>query len=420
MALRHVHVVGAGLAGLSAAVTLAQAGVRATLYEAGPAAGGRCRSYFDKALGVRIDNGNHLLLSGNDATMAYLSAVGARESLTGPGRPVFAFMDVGSGERWTVAPGRGRIPWWILTRRIPGTRLADYLGLRRLQRAGADETVAALVGGTELYRRLIEPLSVSALNTPCETASAALLWAVLEGSLMRGGAACVPLWPREGMSETLVDPALAWLAARGGLLRTGCRVSGIDIENGRVRGFHLPDGPVALAADEALVLAVSAPVACDLLPGLAAPTAFEAIVNLHFRVGEAEVVPDLGAGIPGFMGLIGGTAEWLFAKPGVVSVTISAANRLAETPNAEIVARVWQDIQTALGWQGPMPPVRVLREKRATFAATPACAAMRSLPLTGIACMAVAGDWTATGLPSTIEGAIRSGRSASLNLLAQA
>ncbi len=417
--IRHVHIAGAGLAGLSAAVTLARAGVPATLYEAGPAAGGRCRSYFDKALGARIDNGNHLLLSGNDATMDYLATVGARETLTGPGRAVFAFMDVGRGERWTVAPGRGRIPWWILTRRIPGTRLLDYLALRRLQKVPPGMTVAEAVGGTELYRKLIEPLAVSALNTPCETASASLLWAVLEGSLMQGGSACVPLWPREGMSESLVDPALAWLAARGTRLRTGCRVSAIEIADGRVCGLTLPDGRVEIGADEALVVALPAPVASDLLPGLAAPAEFEAIVNLHFRIGAEDELPDLGGGVPGFVGLVGGTAEWLFAKPGILSVTISAANRLAEVSNETIAERVWADIETVRGVVAPMPPVRVLREKRATFAATATGAAARSLPFIGIAGLSMAGDWTATGLPSTIEGAIRSGRAAAQNLLAQ-
>ena len=78
--MRRVHIVGAGLAGLSAAVALTQEGQQVTLYEAGPAAGGRCRSYFDRELGCRIDNGNHLLLSGNSAAMIYLETIGARRS----------------------------------------------------------------------------------------------------------------------------------------------------------------------------------------------------------------------------------------------------------------------------------------------------------------------------------------------------
>src|SRR3954468_6695016 len=109
----HVHVLGAGLAGLSAAVALHAAGHGVTLVEAAPAAGGRCRSYFDRELGLRIDNGNHLLLSGNRSALTYLETIGAADSLTRPAAPLFPFFDLTTGEHWTVAPNAGRIPWWI-------------------------------------------------------------------------------------------------------------------------------------------------------------------------------------------------------------------------------------------------------------------------------------------------------------------
>jgi len=406
----HTHIIGAGLAGLSAAVELTKAGHQVTLYEAGPAAGGRCRSYFDRALGARIDNGNHLLLSGNDAALDFLSTIGARDSMHGPGTAYFPFMDLTTGERWIVEPGAGRIPWWVLTRRVPGTRLRDYLALLRLRTAPAGASVAEMVGGTELYRRLLEPLAVSGLNTPAETGLASLMWAVVDGSLLRGGAACVPLVPREGLSESFIDPALAWLAARGGTLHLSTRVTALDIADGRIAALHLPTGPVPVAAQDCVVMAVPPWVAADLVPGLVVPDSFEAIVNLHFRC-------DAEPGRAGFIGLVGGTAEWIFIKPGIVSVTISAANRLQDVPNEEIAMGVWADIQKALNRSDPMPPMRVVREKRATFAATRAGETRRPGPDTGLTHFAVAGDWTATGLPATIEGAIRSGRTAALALL---
>jgi len=401
--IRHVHVVGAGLAGLAAALSLTEGGVAVTVHESGPAAGGRCRSYFDRELGCRLDNGNHLLLSGNRAAMAFLDQVGSRHTLSGPGRPLFPFMDLDTGERWTLRPNAGRIPLWLLSaaRRVPGTRAWDYAGLLALRRAAPQTTVAAALRPGALYRRLLEPLAIAALNTPPETASARLLAAVVDESLASGGRACIPSFPAEGLSETLIDPALAFLAARGATVRFGSRIGAIECEADRVTRL----GPQPIGPDEAVVLAVPPTVATALLPGLQAPDQFESILNVHFRI-------DADRGEAGFIGLIGGTAEWVFVKPGVVSTTTSAANRLVDTPSAVLAEHVWRDVRAALRLPEPMPPWRVVKEKRATFAATPDQDRRRPQARTGPANLALAGDWTATGLPATIEGAIRSGRTA--------
>jgi hypothetical protein len=304
----------------------------------------------------------------------------------------------------------GRLPWWLLTRPVPGTRLYDHLALLRLRFAKPGATVAEVIGGTSLYRRLLEPLAVSGLNTPPDTALASLMWAVVEGSLLRGGAACVPLVPLEGLSESFIDPAIAWLQDRGGVLHTSSRVTALEVAANRPQALHLASGAIPVAPDEAVVMAVPPWIAADLVPQLPVPAAFEAIINVHYRI-DAE--PERA----GFVGLIGATAEWIFVKPGIVSVTISAANRLLEVPTEEIAALVWSDVQTALRLAGPIPRFRVLREKRATFAANAANEAHRPRAGIGLDAFAVAGDWTATGLPATIEGAIRSGRIAAQALL---
>jgi squalene-associated FAD-dependent desaturase len=408
-----VHVIGGGLAGLAAALSLTARGRRVTLHEAGPAAGGRCRSYFDRELGLTIDNGNHLLLSGNEAAFAFLAEIGATERLAGPERPIFPFMDLSTGLRWTLRLSSGGVPWWIFfpRARVPQTRIADYLRLLSFAHVEDDRSVAAVLPDGPLYRRLVEPLAIAALNTPPEEGLARLLAAVMRETLFRGGAACLPRFPREGLSHAFAEPAIAALKDRGAEILFGHRIAALELEAERVRGLRGPGGTIPLAPGDQVVLAVPPWVASDLLPGLSAPEQFQAILNIHFAIAAEQ-------GEAGLVGLIGGTAEWVFVKQDHVSVTISAANRLAAQPAEQLAAAVWPDVRAALRiTEEATPPWRVVKEKRATFAATAAQERRRpGARILGLTNVVLAGDWTDTGLPATIEGAIRSGRRAAAAL----
>ncbi len=188
-----------------------------------------------------------------------------------------------------------------------------------------------------------------------------------------------------------MDPALAYLAAKGADIRIGSRVTALD-------------------PAQKTILAVPPWVAAELLPGLTVPDEYEAICNLHF-------VASVDPGEAKFWGLLGGTAEWVFAKGDILSVTISAANRYAEVENDALAATVWAELSRAFNLPPAIPPYRLVREKRATFAATPAQLARRPPTRTQTPNLMLAGDWTATGLPATIEGAIRSGNAAALAFL---
>ncbi|MGA8399136.1 MAG: hydroxysqualene dehydroxylase HpnE [Stellaceae bacterium] len=408
-----VHVVGAGLAGLAAAVALADTGRRVALYESTDHAGGRCRSYLDGELGCRIDNGNHLLLSGNRSAMTYLRLIGALDTLEGPGEAAFPFVDLATGERWTLRPNRGSAPWWVLcgNRRVPGTRARDYLAARRLRAAAPEATVAdCLDPESTLYRRLWQPIAVAALNTGAEAGSARLYGQVLSETLGRGAAACLPLVPREGLSESLVDPALARLGIRGADIRFAARLRGIGFTGDRVAELNFDDGLVDVTADDQVVLAVPAPVAARLVPELAVPDDHAPIVNAHYRL---AISPGALSDAPLFIGLIGGTAEWVFRKREVVSVTVSAADALVDRPAEELAATLWRDVALAYGLpEQPVPPSRVVKERRATFRATPAGLKKRPATKTRWNNLLLAGDYVDTGLPATIEGAIRSGLAA--------
>ena len=420
-----VHIVGGGLAGLSAALTLADAGRQVTVYEAGPVCGGRCRSFHDRQLDVRIDNGNHLMLSGNKDAFAYLRRIGAEGTLTGPGVPMFPFADVRTGERWTLSLGSGRVPWWIASaaKRVPGTRLREYGSLIRVMAARRGRTVASCIGTGTLSERLLSPLTIAILNTMPDQGSATLLAAVFRESLALGGRACIPCFPAEGLSESLIEPALAALARTGATVRTGWRVAAVERAGGRVMALAGGGETVEVGPGESVVLAVPAPVAAGLLPEVEGPDRYESIINVHFRTDQTSSVPDIGTAR--FVGLVGSPAEWIFLKDGVVSVTISAANRFTEQDGAALTGEIWRDVVTALALPigTAQPPSRILREKRATFEATPAQDRRRArvgARLRSATNVTLAGDWTATGLPATIEGAIRSGRVAARSVLDRA
>jgi squalene-associated FAD-dependent desaturase len=413
---RRVHVVGAGLAGLAAALRLAETGIAVVLHEAARQAGGRCRSYADGTLGCRIDNGNHLLISGNVAALDFLRRIGSRDTLIGPPQPAFPFLDLETGERWAVRPNAGRLPWWLFVsdRRVKGTAPLDYLRALRLLGAGAEDVVTDRLDRRALiFRRLWQPLAVAVLNTEVERGSARLLGRVLRETFGAGGGACRPLVPREGLSESLVDPALARLRSLGGEIRFGARLRAIGFAGERAASLSFDEAGESLAADEAVILAVTAPVAARLVPGLIAPDEFRGIVNAHYRLAAP-------AEAPLFIGLVGGTSEWVFRKREVLSVTISsAAERLLDMPAEELAALLWPEVQCAYDLAAmALPPWQIVKERRATFAATPEQERRRPGAATRWSNLMLAGDWTATGLPATIEGAIRSGNAAAERLLA--
>ena len=404
-----VHIIGAGLGGLSAAVRLALLGRRkVVIHEATAFAGGRCRSYHDAAIGMTIDNGNHLLLSGNGAALSYLRDIGAEQRLIGPQHAEFPFVDLHSGERWTLKFNDGPLPFWIFDRhrRVPGTGPLDYLSLARLLWAREGQSVGEVISCKGLlYRRLVEPLILAALNIDPPQGSARLAAAIVRETLAVGGRACRPLFAREGLGPTLVEPALAFLKQHGVTLQMEHQLRALAFADDRVETLDFGTETIAIGADDAVIVAVPPYAAAMLVRGLDVPDEFRAIVNAHFRIAPP-------ADLPPILGVLNATTQWLFSFPGRVSVTISAGDRFIDSPREELAATIWGEVARVTGLPAALPPWQIVRERRATFAATPAQDAKRPRAATNWPNLFLAGDWTDTGLPATIEGAIRSGNSA--------
>jgi squalene-associated FAD-dependent desaturase len=403
-----VHIIGAGISGLSAAIRLANANYRVNLHEATQQAGGRCRSYFDAATNLTIDNGNHLLLSGNRHAVAYARSIGTEGGLVGPKRAQFPFVDLTTGQRWQLDLGESRLPLWVFdeARRVPDTGLRDYLALMPLIWAAQSKRVADAIPceGT-LYQRLVQPLLLAALNVDPPEGSAGLAGAVVRETLLAGGQACRPLIARDGLSAVLVEPAIQLLRDKGASIQFGHELREFSLAAGSVGELKFGTDTVTVAPDDAVIMAVPPRPAASLLPGLKTPTKFRAIVNAHFRFDPPKDMPPL-------TGVVGGLVEWLFAFPQRLSVTISNGDRLVDMPREELAQAIWLDVCKAGGVQGELPPWQIVRERRATFEATPEQNALRPGAVTDWKNLFLAGDWTDTGLPATIEGSVRSGNRA--------
>ncbi len=414
-----VHVIGAGLAGLSSALRLLDAGFEVRLYDAAGHAGGRCRSFEDKALGTLIDNGNHLIMSGNRSAVSFLERIGARDTMIEPPRAVFPFVDLKTGEHWSLRPNGGPVPYWLFdpARRVPKTRLSDYGSGLNILMAGADKTVADVLD-TEgpLYERFWEPLVLAALNTTADNGAARLLRIVLIETFAKGEAACRPLIARDGLGPSFIEPALALLASKGVVPQFARRLAGVEREHGRLSQLHFHNGTEEVAPGDWVVMALPSTRAGQVMPELDPPGDGGVIVNAHYRLDEpladCETMP--------FLGLINSPVHWVFRRGDIVSLTISAAGDLADEAAEALIPKLWEDTARALDLgDTPYRAARIIKEKKATFDESPAGIAKRKGPGTDYTNLVLAGDWTDTGLPATIESAIRSGEKACAHIRAR-
>ena len=410
------YIIGAGLSGLSAAVMLAGGGRKVIVLESAGQAGGRCRSFYDRHLEREIDNGNHLIMSGNHAARRFLETIKSEDPLTGPPFAMYPFMDVASGQRWTVRINEGPIPFWVFDKqwRVPDSGVRDYLKAASIAFAGSGKTVADIVDTrSKLFERFWEPLTLAVLNTTPARGSAKLLWSVIRETFLLGGQASVPLTAKKGLGPAFIDPAVKYIVDRGGEVRFSARLRNLWIENRRVTSLNFTDKDIAIEEGDAVILATPPSRLKQLLPDLDPPEDDASILNVHFRMGAAVPTGALGEGP--FIALTSSLAQWVFVRDDVISVTTSASNALGsdDKANDDVVAQIWREVAAALELgDAEYERVRVIREKRATPDQSPSGAAKRLKPETACANLFLAGDHTATGVPATIEGSIRSGERA--------
>ena len=396
-----VHVIGAGIAGMVAALALARAGHAVALHDAAPVAGGRCRALPDGT-----DNGTHALMGANHAALRFLDAIGARGGWVEPepdGLPLFDLAD-GSARRIATAP----LAWRDPARRPPGLTAGGMLALLGMAAGVTDKPVAAAMAKhPALLRGFVEPLTVAALNTPAAEASSARLGQVLRR--LGGSGAARLLVARDGLGPDLIAPALAALEAAGVTLHLGARLRALTSAEGRAVALHLGAATITLGSDDAVILALPPWEAARLITGLRVPDQHAPILNLHFA--------HAGTGAVRFLGVLGGLVQWVLVRPTGISVTVSAADAETDEAVETLAPRAWAEIRAVAAafalpgpWPDATPACRVVKERRATPRHTVGIPPVA--PRQPLGNLALAGDWTWTALPATIEAAALSGEAA--------
>lgn len=414
-----IAVIGAGYAGLAAAVELVRNGQSVEVFEASRSLGGRARAV--EMDGFTVDNGQHILLGAYSETLRLMRIVGADPQHL---LKRLALHLEFPGEMRLVAP-RLPAPLHMLAALLLATGLdwhekwAAIRLMRRLQRRQfritPDVSVATWLENNKTpprQRRLLwEPLCVAALNTPAKNASAQVLANVLRDSLAASREASDLLLPQIDLSALFPEPAAKFIAQCGSVIHRGQRVTDLQRtdQGWRING----QGPFAH-----VVLAVAAYHLAALVPELQAEVehfAWEPIVTSYLTYPASVRLPQP------MLGLADGTAQWLFdrgqlcGQAGLIAAVISAHGRHLDLPMAELESRIHAEIARIVPHLPAPLRTQTITEKRATFACTPNL--RRPAMQTALPGLCLAGDYVTSDYPATIEGAVRSGVSAARSIL---
>ncbi len=446
---KDVVVIGAGFAGLSAAVALAQHGVRVTVLEGKPALGGRAYSFTDPDTGDFVDNGQHVLMGCYGETLDFLKQIGTHdqlefhedleiEMLAGPGQSatlktarlpgplhmtaaLLGYRHLSIAERMSVIRGGLRL---LAMRRFGGGELSRMTVAQLMDRLGQSE---------HARKCFWYPLSIATLNDEPEVSSAQLLAEVLKRAFFSRRRDSAFVYSRVGLSELYCTGAKQLIERAGGSVVSHSIVGMLELgARGRVASVRLRDGRRIEASD--FISAVPAPQLLRLLPENAVADPFfsrftglssSPIICVHVWL-DREVTASP------FIGFIGTTTQWLFNKrqifaqrgeahPGYLSFVISGARKLVDRSNQELLDIVVNDLHAMIPASRAAKVVKslVLKEKNATMAPDLRSHQLRPTEKTPIANLFLAGDWIQTGLPATIESAVISGRAAATAVLAR-
>jgi squalene-associated FAD-dependent desaturase len=433
-----VIVIGGGFAGLTAGVALAAEGFRVTVLEKRQMLGGRAYSYTDTTTGETIDNGQHAMMGCYHETLRFLAQIGASDKLLIQSTPRITMLDPERGAGAIDCPAlpnplhmaAGVLGYGLLGLADRARVLIGGLRLLAMKRRGdarlATLTVAevlARIGQTPAARRAFwDPLAIATLNEDPNLASADLLAEVLVRAFFSGKDDARFILSRVGLSELYTTDARRFIEARGGTVETKAHVVFMGIRDNEVTHLELRDGRRVRA--DAYVSAMPPQGLAPVLPaamrreirGIDGPERLTSspIVSVHAWLDRPVLTDD-------FVGLVGTTTHWIFNRDAIagrrrddgcsLAFVTSGARDIVDLDNERIVEVALADLRRAVpaARDAVVRHVQVVKEKFATMSPTVAAAQRRPAATTPLVNLVLAGDWTDTGLPATIESAVQSG-----------
>jgi hydroxysqualene dehydroxylase len=432
-----VIVVGGGLSGLSAAVDLASRGLSVCVLERNQHLGGRAYSFIDDKTGEEIDNGQHLMMGCYHETRWLLRTIGSDHLATLQPNLHIDFRDPDAGPASLHCPSLPG-PFHLLAGLL-GLKTLSLLDRLKLLRVGLEihkhpETIEPSIGGLTVHqwldslgqseankKRLWNIIAVGSLNGDPKEVSALLFYRVLRAAFLGNRENSSFLIPKVGLSLLFDEPSLRYVQSKAGQVLQSCAAEALIYEGSRVKAVRCSDGVTREA--RAFVTAIPWYAAANLLPvNESAVSAIDrmtpsAILSIHLWFDRPVMDED-------FVALLNSRVQWVFNRSKIqavsgsagqaLAITVSDANKLVDSENRDLVALAIEDLRRVFPRVDTARVVHsmVLKEKRATFSQRPEVEPFRPSCTTSLENLFLAGDWTNTGYPATIEGAVMSGRKA--------
>ena len=392
---------------MSAAIHALKKNYAVNIFESSSIAGGRCRSFYEKKLGFEIDNGNHLVFSANKNFHKLCENIGSLKTLkTLP--PSLDFFDLKKKLYWNLDLEKITLPQLMFNKKeiIPDANFYDYLSILKFIYVRSKTTVHDLVGESKIFPTFWDPFTLAVMNTSSKMASAKVLSNVLKKTILKGEEYCKIYQPKKNWNDSIIEPCIEFIKNSGYKINFKTKLKKINISDNNVSELVFNNKKIKIKKDGLIILAIPPSNFSKIVPGPQVPSNYNSIINIHYKLPE-KLKRKFKKPIVGF---INSSSHWIFLKNKYISVTISNANLLNTVDSFEIANIVWKEICSYMKIIVPLTNYQVIKEKRATFIQSPSnfelVRKLKNLPKN----LRVAGDWTQSNFPCTIEGSVFSGK----------